>query len=148
MILASSVRSSIRGTIRSTKPCLSRNSLVWKPSGNSRRMVSRMVRRPAKPIMAPGSARVMSPCSAKLAATRTADDDERQFQARRRLGGAGDLLADHRAHAAGHEREISNDEYHRPATDVAAADHRRVGHAGLALFRLEPFGVGQTIAEA
>src|SRR5262249_43609884 len=69
MIRATSVRRSFRATTRSTKPCLSKNSLVWKPCGNSSRTVFQMVRFPAKPIMAPGSARVMSPCKAKLAAT-------------------------------------------------------------------------------
>ena len=48
MIRATSVRRWTRGTMRSTKPCCRKNSLVWNPSGNSRRMVCLMVREPAK----------------------------------------------------------------------------------------------------
>jgi hypothetical protein len=48
---------------------LSRNSLVWKFSGSSTRTVLLMTRRPAKPTIAFGSASVMSPCKAQLAAT-------------------------------------------------------------------------------
>ena len=51
------------------KPCSSRNSLVWKPLGSSMRMVALMVRGPAKPISALGSAKTTSPSEAKLAAT-------------------------------------------------------------------------------
>src|ERR1700722_15006223 len=48
-------------TIKSKKPCSSRNSLRWKPSGRSFLMVSLMTRGPAKPIRAPGSAILRSP---------------------------------------------------------------------------------------
>ena len=58
-----------RGTTRSRKPCSSRNSLRWKPSGSFWRMVCSITRGPAKPISAPGSAMFRSPSMAKLAVT-------------------------------------------------------------------------------
>ena len=57
---------------------------------------------------------------------------------RRLLGGPRQLLADDRAHAAGHEGEIGDAEHHRPAADEAPPDDGRVGHAGLGLLGLEP----------
>ena len=53
----------------STMPCSSRYSARWKPSGSFSRMVSSITRAPAKPITAPGSARVMSPSMANEAET-------------------------------------------------------------------------------
>ena len=55
--------------MRSMKPCSRRNSLVWKPFGSSTRIVALIVRGPAKPINARGSAKQRSPSEAKLAAT-------------------------------------------------------------------------------
>ncbi len=60
---------SFRFTILSIKPCLSRYSAVWKSSGNFCFIVSSITRRPAKPIIVPGSAMFMSPTMAKLAET-------------------------------------------------------------------------------
>ena len=77
------------------------------------------------------------------AAAGAADEDQRQLQPRRLLGGPRQLLADHRAHAAGHEGEIGDAEDHRPAADVAAADDGGVRHARLGLLRLQALGVGQ-----
>src|SRR6266852_5448378 len=62
-------RSSRRGTTMSIMPCSSRNSARWKPSGSFSRMVSSMTRAPAKPMTAPGSAKVTSPSMAKEAET-------------------------------------------------------------------------------
>ena len=45
------------------------NSAVWKPSGSSTLIVSAIVRGPAKPINAFGSAMRQSPSIAKLAVT-------------------------------------------------------------------------------
>ena len=53
----------------SIRPCSSANSAVWKPSGSSCLMVSLMTRWPAKPMRAPGSARITSPCMANDAVT-------------------------------------------------------------------------------
>ena len=50
-------------------PCLSRNSLRWKPSGSFCRSVCSITRGPANPISALGSARITSPWKAKEAAT-------------------------------------------------------------------------------
>ncbi len=57
------------GVMRSMKPCSSRNSARWKPSGSFLRIVCSMTRAPAKPIIASGSAMMMSPSIAKLAVT-------------------------------------------------------------------------------
>src|SRR5262249_5702891 len=62
-------RSSLRGTMASIMPCCSRNSLRWNPSGSFCRKVCSMTRGPAKPMSAPGSARMTSPWKAKEAAT-------------------------------------------------------------------------------
>src|SRR5690606_25109823 len=67
--LARRSRISRRSTIWSTVPCSSRNSLRWKPSGSFSRTVCSITRWPAKPISAPGSARLRSPSMAKLADT-------------------------------------------------------------------------------
>ena len=61
--------SSRRSTTRSTKPCSSRNSLRWKPSGSFWRIVCPMTRGPANPMSAFGSAMLKSPSIAKLAVT-------------------------------------------------------------------------------
>ena len=53
----------------SISPCSSANSAVWKPSGSSCLMVSRMTRWPANPMSAPGSAKTISPCMANDAVT-------------------------------------------------------------------------------
>ena len=58
-----------RGVIRSTIPCSTRNSLVWKPSGRVWRMVCSMTRGPANPISAFGSAMLRSPSIAYDAVT-------------------------------------------------------------------------------
>ena len=58
-----------RGTTWSTKPCSSWYSARWKPSGRVWPMVCWITRGPAKPMRAPGSARMMSPSEAKLAVT-------------------------------------------------------------------------------
>ena len=55
---ASSGRKRRAGSTRSTKPCASRNSAVWKPGGSSCRMVCSMTRGPANPSRAPGSATI------------------------------------------------------------------------------------------
>ena len=58
-----------RSTTKSTKPCSCRNSELWKPSGRSAPIVSLITRGPAKPIRAPGSARLKSPSMANEAVT-------------------------------------------------------------------------------
>ena len=58
-----------RSTTPSTKPCSTRNSDVWNPSGSSCPIVCLITRGPAKPINAPGSAIITSPSIAKLAVT-------------------------------------------------------------------------------
>ena len=55
--------------MRSTKPCSSWNSALWKPAGSLRWMVCSMTRGPAKATSAPGSARITSPCMANDAVT-------------------------------------------------------------------------------
>src|SRR5436190_1971979 len=75
MILASSVRRFFRSTMRSIMPCSRRNSLLWKFFGSSRRTVFQMVRLPAKPTSAPGSARMMSPSPAQEREIGHADHD-------------------------------------------------------------------------
>src|SRR5262249_37242245 len=60
---------SLRGTMASRKPCSSRNSERWKPSGSFWRVVCSITRGPAKPMSAPGSAIFKSPSIAKLAVT-------------------------------------------------------------------------------
>ncbi len=60
---------SSRSTIPSTNPCSIWNSALWKPLGSFWPMVCSMTRGPAKPISAPGSARIISPSMAKLAVT-------------------------------------------------------------------------------
>src|ERR1039458_8825042 len=60
---------SLRGTMASTNPWSTRNSERWKPLGSFCRMVCSMTRGPAKPTMAPGSARFTSPNMLKEAAT-------------------------------------------------------------------------------
>ncbi len=151
-----------------------------------------MVRLPAKPISAPGSASVMSPCRAKLAATppivglvrmemysppagsyraRAADTlaiciSDRMPSCIRApppepltkisgscssvasSDGAGQLLADDRAHAAGHEGEVGDAEDDRPAADEALADHGGVGHAGLGLLVDEPLVIRDAVHES
>ena len=62
-------RSEPRGTTSSIWPFSSRNSAVWNPSGRSCPMVCLITRCPAKPITAPGSARITSPCMANDAET-------------------------------------------------------------------------------
>ena len=69
MMRASSVRSSLRWTMRSTKPCCSRNSLVWKPFGQLQAHGVPDGALAGEADQRAGSARVMSPCMAKLAAT-------------------------------------------------------------------------------
>src|ERR1043165_2525153 len=64
-----SSRRFLRWTTKSTKPCSCRNSLRWKPSGSSTLIVFQIVRGPAKPIRALGSAMMKSPSIAKLAVT-------------------------------------------------------------------------------
>src|SRR5579862_126524 len=54
-------RMSWRLTTMSSRPCSSRYSARWKPSGNCARMVWAMTRAPVKPICAPGSAICTSP---------------------------------------------------------------------------------------
>ena len=62
-------RRSSLSTMASMRPCSRANSAVWKPSGRSCLMVSRMTRCPAKPMRAPGSAKIMSPSMANDAVT-------------------------------------------------------------------------------
>ena len=57
-----------RSMIMSMFPCCSRNSLRWNPSGSVCRTVCSITRGPANPISAFGSAMMMSPNDAKLAA--------------------------------------------------------------------------------
>src|SRR5919199_1425655 len=121
MIRATSVRRSFRWTMRSMKPCCRRNSLVWTPSGSSSRTVFQMVRLPAKPIIAPGSARVRSPCRAKLAATPP---------------------------IVGLVRTETYSPPARPAADEPPAHHGRVGQPRLLLLGGQPLVVGDAVAEA
>ena len=60
---------SFRFTIKSKKPCSTKNSEVWNPSGKSFPMVSLITLGPAKPINAFGSAIFKSPNIAKEAVT-------------------------------------------------------------------------------
>ena len=84
-------RSSRRSTTRSTRPCSSRNSERWKPSGSGWRIVSAITRGPAKPMSARGSARMRSPSMAKLRrhAARGRVGEERRSTARAPRRGAG-----------------------------------------------------------
>ena len=56
-------------TIKSKKPCSTKNSEVWNPSGKSLPMVSLITLGPAKPIKALGSAIFKSPSLANEAVT-------------------------------------------------------------------------------
>ena len=60
---------SLRSTMRSQKPCSSRNSERWKPLGRRLCVVCSITRGPAKATRAPGSAMMTSPSMAKLAVT-------------------------------------------------------------------------------
>ncbi len=62
-------RSWPRGTMASTNPCSSSRSALWKPSGSSSPTVPLATRAPAKPMSAPGSARITSPSEANEAST-------------------------------------------------------------------------------
>ena len=57
------------------------------------------------------------------------------------------LLADDRAHAAGHELKIGDPEHDRPPANEAAADDGGVGQSRLRLLVLDAFGVGDAILE-
>jgi hypothetical protein len=46
--------------MRSIMPCSKRNSAVWNPSGSFCFVICSITRGPAKPIIAPGSARMTS----------------------------------------------------------------------------------------
>src|SRR5262249_17520270 len=61
--------------------------------------------------------------------------------------GAGQFLAYHRAHAAGHEGEVGHAEGNRPAADVATTDDGRIGHPRLALLGPQAVGIGETVLE-
>src|SRR5258708_7641377 len=61
-------RSSVRGSTRSTCPCASWNSALWKPGGRSAYVACLITRGPVKPIAAPGSAMLTSPSKASDAA--------------------------------------------------------------------------------
>ena len=60
---------SLRSTIMSRKPCSIRNSAVWNSSGRCFLIVCSITRRPAKPMVTPGSAISTSPIEAQLAVT-------------------------------------------------------------------------------
>ena len=59
----------LRSTTISISPCSSKNSAVWNPWGKSAPIVCLITLGPAKPIIAPGSAIIISPKNAKLALT-------------------------------------------------------------------------------
>ena len=63
------------------------------------------------------------------------------------LGGAGDLLADDRAHRAAHEPEVHHADRDRPALDRARPPDRRVLHPGRQLGGGDPVGVGLLVDE-
>ena len=58
-------------------------------------------------------------------AARRADDDGRDALGQGGLEAAGQLLADHAAHAAAHEAEVEDADRDALALDVADAPHRR-----------------------
>ena len=60
---------SFLSTIASTNPCSSWNSALWNPSGSCLPIVCSITRGPAKPIIAFGSERMISPSMAKDAVT-------------------------------------------------------------------------------
>src|SRR4029077_18433777 len=64
------------------------------------------------------------------------------------LDGAGELLADHRGHAAAQERELKHRERDRVAADAGGAGEHRLLHRGLGSRRLEAVGVALGVLEA
>ena len=85
-----------RGTTRSTKPWLNRNSARWKPGGNSGRDGPGRTRAPAKPMSALGSAMFTSPTAANDANTPPvvgSDRIERNGTPARRRSRAASVLA-------------------------------------------------------
>ncbi len=77
-----------------------------------------------------------------------ADDDERDARGEGVLGGAGDLLADDRAHRAAHEPEVHDAQGDRRAAHRRGPPHGRVAHAGRRLGGDEPVRVGLLVDEA
>ena len=72
------------------------------------------------------------------AAAGPGNNDQRQLLLRGTFDGAGELFADHGAHAAHDEGRIGHAEGHAPAADHARPHHRRLAQPGAALLFLEP----------
>src|SRR6266542_256368 len=81
-------------------------------------------------------------------ATRRRHDHQRSALRQRALGGAGDLLANDRAHRAAHELEVHDGEDHRVVPDRRLAGDDRVLLAALRLRGRDALRVGFAVGEA
>ena len=82
------------------------------------------------------------------AATRRADDDQRQFAGRGPLDEPREPFADHAAHAPHDERGIGHAAGDAAGPDHAGACDNGIGHARSLLLGHDPLGVGLLVAEA
>src|SRR5262247_1344532 len=80
-------------------------------------------------------------------ATRRGDDHERDALLQGQLDGAGELLTDHRGHAAAEERELEDGQRDRIAADARGAGDDRFTGVGLAAGGLEAIGVAARVLE-